>query len=150
MTKAVYLNDQDFTIVNDIDYDYMSKYKWVLRDGYVIRKLGTTTVSLHREIILRMGLVIPDKHVVDHSNRDRLDNRRCNLRVVTYSVNNSNKYKYCNNSSGFTGVSYNTESKKYHTYINVKGKTISLGCFEDIEDAKHVRLAAERFFLDKE
>jgi hypothetical protein len=48
--------------------------------------------------------------IVDHRNRDPLDNRRCNLRFVTKRQNNLNKK--CNNDTGFFGVCINHQGKR--------------------------------------
>jgi hypothetical protein len=40
------------------------------------------------------------------------------------------------NTSGFKGVSWNKQSKKWLAYINRDGKRDRLGLFDDIEDAK--------------
>lgn len=44
--------------------------------------------------------------IIDHINGDSLDNRIENLRIGTYTHNNSNKKKASNNTLGFSGVSW--------------------------------------------
>lgn len=79
------------------------------------------TIYLHHLTIGRpiFGLV------VDHINRNPLDNRRCNLRVVTYRTNNINKVK----SSKYYGTSFDKEWNKWIAQIAENGKTIKLGRF---------------------
>ena len=72
--------------------------------------------------------------VVDHINRNKLDNRRSNLRIVSYGFNNRNKDKRVGASSKFKGV-YLHHSNKWQAYINIDGKRCSLGLFEKEEDA---------------
>ncbi|MFA5292668.1 MAG: HNH endonuclease [Phycisphaerae bacterium] len=59
-----------------------------------------------------------DGQIVDHKNRDPLDNRRCNLRFATYRQNGLNKI--CKNTSGYIGVSINRKKDGYFCLANFK------------------------------
>ena len=72
---------------------------------------------------------------VDHRNGDGLDNRRCNLRIVTVSQNQHNSKIRCDNSTGFKGVSFNKRISKYTSQIQIEGKRVFLGYFNTPEDA---------------
>ena len=58
-----------------------------------------------------------------------------------------------NNTTGIRGVSFITSKQKYHAQITFKGKAISLGDFDKIEDAAEARKQAEEelfsTFLDE-
>jgi len=82
--------------------------------------------------------------IIDHINRKPLDNRRCNLRVVTKSQNSMNSKLGSNNSSGKKGVSYSIEKKKWHAYISLDGKRKFLGYFKHLNDAIEIREEAEK------
>jgi hypothetical protein len=81
-----------FTLVDgDYDGEYFSQYRWYLhKNGYVTRKGYSdgkrTIIYLHREICKP-----PDNLWVDHIDRDKLNNRSCNLRWVTPQENAQNR-----------------------------------------------------------
>ena len=58
-----------------------------------------------------------------------------------------NKIKNKNNTSGHKGVSWNKRNKKWITYITFQGKRIHLGYFDKKEDAIKARLKAEEEFF---
>lgn len=104
------------------------------------------TELLHRWI-LRLD---NSKLHVDHINHDTLDNTRGNLRIVTIAENAQNLRLKPNNTSGFTGVSWNKREKKWKSYIKVNGENKYLGSYKDIETAVRKRKEAEeRYFKYK-
>lgn len=79
---------------------------------------------MHRDIL---G-VVNDKNVfVDHINHNRIDNRRCNLRLVTKSQNNQNRSSLKNSTSKYLGVYI--RKGKWISRIKVNQKPIHLGTF---------------------
>ena len=80
---------------------------------------------------------------LDHWDRVRTNDSYGNLRERTQSQNVFNSPIRTNNTSGTTGVSYNTRSGKYRSYIIVRGTQIELGMHKNIEDAIAARKAAE-------
>ena len=84
-----------------------------------------------------------DEFEVDHINHVRNDNRLINLRFVTKSGNQRNRFRSSNNTTGVMGVTYNKANRKYVAYINVDGMNIYLGSFVSLEEATEVRKAAE-------
>lgn len=52
-----------------------------------------------------------------------------------------------NNTSGHRGVTYNVATGKWRAYIGFKGKIITLGGFDRIEDAVKARLGAEEQYF---
>ena len=71
---------------------------------------------------------------VDHINRDKLDNRRSNLRLVTHTQNCVNASLRVTNTSGFKGVNF-YRGKYWRAYIRVNYRHISLGFFPTAEAA---------------
>ena len=75
---------------------------------------------------------------VDHRNRNGLDNRRCNLRVVTKSVNMLNGNTPCTNTSGYRGVLWHERTGKWLARIKINGKQKHLGLFATAKEASNV------------
>lgn len=76
-------------------------------DGYVHVNLYKRGYCIHRVIWELFNEPLTENEVVDHIDGDKLNNSISNLRKTTELINQKNKRKYSNNSSGVTGVSYN-------------------------------------------
>lgn len=72
---------------------------------------------------------------VDHINGNKLDNRRCNLRIATNGQNSANKGPRRDAKSGIKGVRWHKNSRMWQARITLDGHTRSLGYFRAIEDA---------------
>lgn len=73
---------------------------------------------------------------VDHRDRDKINNRWANLRDVTPEVNAQNKSLYCNNTSGFKGVSYCHRKGRWYAKIKRRGRQRWLG-YHTTPEAAH-------------
>lgn len=140
--KIYFTNDDRFAIISKESFDVVSKYKWHIRpDGYVEAK------NKNKENILLHRLVTNFQYpIVDHINRNKLDNRLNNLRCVTASQNQVNKSIQKNNTSGITGVSWDKSRNKWHVMITVNHNHINLGRFDSLEEAREVRRKAEKIY----
>lgn len=122
-------------VIDAKDYEIVSSYRWYLRRGRntfygqanVRRADGTRIpLKLHR-------LLLPDAPVVDHIDRDGLNNTRENLRAVTMTENNRNSRMRVTNTSGYRGVF--ADQNQWQAQIQVNGKRRHLGRFSTAEDA---------------
>ena len=111
--------------------------------GYWMICIARKRYLAHRLAWLYEFGVMPDKFI-DHINRDKLDNRISNLRIVTRSENQQNHKKFKTNTSGASGVYWSKKTKRWNARIWVKGKAISLGYFRALEEAKAARGKAEK------
>ena len=148
-TSSIYLYDidgncKDKSIIDTEDTKNISIYRWKKSHfGYVVSI--TQNIKLHRII---MGLDNNDKRVVDHINGNKLDNRKCNLRICTRRENVWHKTKLSsNNTSGYIGVSYSKERRKWVAQIHLGNKGIYLGRYDNIEDAIAARKEAEEKYF---
>ena len=92
-----------------------SKKKTVYAERNVQKTDGTWTMQkLHRFI-----KNVSDPNVlVDHRDGNGLNNTRRNLRKVTASQSQQNRSKQSNNTTGISGVSWNTNAEKYEQAVN--------------------------------
>lgn len=129
-------NGDTFTVLlDDADADYFDQYNWNVTDhNYVARRIGKrSTVYLHR---LLNGE--PEGLLIDHKNRNRLDNRRENLRVCNRAQNNSNNETKRDNSSGYVGVRRN-RTGKWEAGFYDNNSYVYLGIFDDAAEAAKAR-----------
>ena len=85
----------------------------------------------------------PFKHL-DHINGEGTDNRIINLREVTKGQNSRNMKMDKRNTSGCTGVYWNSHRGKWISRITVNGKHKSLGYFDILDEAIKTRKSAEK------
>lgn len=88
------LTNSNLTALVDEDDEWATGRRWFLsQSGYAQRHWADLGEAhfLHQQIVDRMGIPRPLPYEVDHINRDTLDNRRRNLRVVTRAVNARNR-----------------------------------------------------------
>lgn len=109
---------------------------------YALRADDEKTSYIHRFI-----LEIPSEFQCDHINGDGLDNRRCNLRIVTNTQNKMNQHKIQAHSSSFKGVCWDKSRNKWTVSIKFNDKQIHLGRYiNEIDAAKTYDEAAKRLF----
>lgn len=104
----------------------LSKYTWYLTStGYLAtRAKQDSPVGTPKQLIYMHRLIMmPPKDIeIDHINRDKTDNRKCNLRYADRSINCSNIGIQRNNTSGTTGVSFCRIKQKWRAYFGNKRK----------------------------
>lgn len=146
-----------YAIVDDRDYEWLSRFKWHLNStGYPKRYMSVResgfydkSISIHRSVWERhRGPLIPGFEL-DHINGNRQDTRLSNLRACTHLQNSQNRLIGKNNKSGYKGVTWYGHAglNKWVAHIRVDKKLISLGYFDDLQDAAQAyRQAAIKHF----
>jgi hypothetical protein len=127
---------------DDEDLTFLKQWTWYLSaSGYAIRidpyrhHYHLARYSMHVEIMRHHGHDLKGK-VVDHKDRDRLNNQKSNLRVSTILQNNQNKAHRATDKSPFKGVKLHKDGK-YHASIRL---TIDLGVYSTAEEAREAYL----------
>jgi len=140
--KLIPLTKGKFAMVDSADFNWLSKWKWYFCHGYAyhsFKELGWKVIAMHQLIAKT-----PNGYETDHINRNKLDNRRCNLRVVTTSQNQHNTVESIKNTSGYKGVTYHKRDRYWQASIRKDGTRFYLGSFKNIEDARKVYELASR------
>lgn len=125
------------------DYDLIKDYSWYINNkyGYCMTVHNNKTIYIHR-------LIMNDPEFeIDHINRNKSDNRKSNLRIVTSSQNNMNQKINMRNKSGVTGVYWYEKNNKWIAYINLNKKRYNLGYFDNKDTAIIARLKAEKEYF---
>lgn len=142
--KFILLTRGKIAIVDDADYDLLSTYHWQAKPGrntwYAYGRvygpgnpLGTVII-MHRMVINAVG----PKQIVDHINRNGLDNRRNNLRLATCSQNVNNSPAHWDAFSQIKGVSFDGTSKRRKRWtacIMRQSKRKRLGYYDTKQEA---------------
>ena len=113
--------------------------------GYLKIKINYNQYFAHRLAFLYMTGEWP-KEQIDHININKSDNRWCNLREANNGQNQSNALVYKSNKIGIKGVRWQKHHKKYEARLRFNKKTMSLGYYDDVEDAAKAYKNAAKFY----
>lgn len=131
-TKEVLIDTEKIEEVSRIFWHVARMY-----DGYFAvvgwDKQLQKEVSLHRYL-----MNYPDNIIIDHINRNPLDNRITNLRYATRSENSLNSTVQKNSFTGYKGIRLR-ENGKYQARITFNKRTMSLGHYNTLEEAIKAR-----------
>ena len=136
--KQISLTKGKIVLVDDEDFDYLNQFKWHVvqckSKFYAARKVNSKNITMHRFMTnAKKG------QIVDHKDRDGLNNQRFNLRFCTKRQNSFNSAP-----SGYRrykGVSLIKAKPKRYKYdrwvarIKTSKKAKSLGVYKTPEEA---------------
>lgn len=131
MAKKISLNNGQFAIVDDEDFDLVNQYVWQAH------KAGGKNPLVYAVSKLRMHRLViqcPKGLIVDHINGDPLDNRKSNLRICTNSENQQNTQSR-GGTSKYKGVSFSKKKKRWRASFMWQGQVFYCGSFATEEEA---------------
>jgi hypothetical protein len=147
-----------FTLLDESDAAWLKGWRWTIdKSNYVVRyeyvrgsgkkNEETRCYRLHR-LVMELGPWREDRREVDHINRDRLDNRKANLRVVTHAQQAQNRRKTRNwrgpASSRYRGVAWSAHAKRWTIRVWHEGKNINGGYFDSEDEANQAVIAMRK------
>lgn len=140
-----YTGRKNIEFIFDLDdYDRVSKKYWKFSCGYIY---ADKLLKLHNFIMNHE----PTKFlVVDHINRNPLDNRKENLRIISQQNNAINSSIGKNNTSGIIGVYFDNSKNKWRATLKIDGKQKTLFQSVDKDVCIIKRLEAELKYFGKE
>jgi hypothetical protein len=128
------------------DIEKVRGYRWYLStQGYAVAKNkhnNRRNLAMHR-------LIYPYGVMGDHVDRNRLNNRKANLREANSQENCMNQGIRSTNTSGFRGIYWDKSREKWSADIMYSGKKYHLGRFTLKEDAISARIKAEKELFGK-
>jgi hypothetical protein len=131
------ISKSDFEKANEYPGAWMAKWDNHTQSYYVYGKLYLGDGKYKQVYLHRWITNCPKGYVVDHIDRDTLNNRSENLRIATISQNAQNRKEVqVNNTSGIRGVYRCKKSGKWIARITVNYKKIHIGKFDNLFDAE--------------
>ena len=116
MPKNIQLTKGYVAIIDDEDFERVSKIKWhvhTVNDPLKPPYASGYLKKPYRLVLLHRFIMNPPKDLqIDHINGNSLDNRKSNLRVCTANQNKANHKKHRNSKSRFIGVCPNSGGDK--------------------------------------
>jgi hypothetical protein len=136
-TVCIPLNQGKHALIDADDFGTVGQFRWWIDSvGYAhtfirVRPGERRTVRLHRMIMRE-----PELLQVDHLNTDRLDNRKCNLRLCDRKENSRNRNTNRGSKrSRYKGVTQHQGSPRWIARIRIGVKKLNLGVFDSENDA---------------
>ena len=153
MTHEIPLTQGKIALIDDDDYEEISKYKWFAnKRGKTYYAIRNSTYENGKRYLIYMHSIIagtPKGMETDHMNGNGLDNRKENLRFCSPMENTYNRPEMKRKTPKFSkykGVYWRKSRNKWHVRIQANGKREYVGMYDDeIEAAKAYDAAAKKF-----
>lgn len=107
-------NSDDMFWIDFEDFQRVKDHTWSVDNGYIKARINMQLVRLHRFV-----KNVRDDILIDHKNRNKLDNRKSNLRECNNAQNLHNSGKNINNTSGFKGVYFDALNRRWRAEIHL-------------------------------
>lgn len=143
--KEIILTKGKIALVSDEDFEYVNQWKWCTHVGksgfYAKRNIHfpkdengkrlQKTIFMHSIIGNRIGII----GIIDHKDRNPLNNTRDNLRSSSNSQNGANRKSKRNSTSQYLGVHLQSKYNKWIASMTYEKKIVYIGCYSKEEEA---------------
>lgn len=126
------------TQVDDEDFAWLSQYSWRASVTtpwlvYAMTDIQEEDGKIHTIGMHRLLVSAPEGSLVDHADRNTLNNKKENLRLATKRQNSANSRDRIRATSKYRGVCQTTYNKvvKWRARITLNGRSIHLGVFDN-------------------
>lgn len=113
-------------------------------NGYTRAMINGKTYGVHNLTYLYVNGTLPKEGAVDHIDRNGLNNKWDNLRLVDNTCQMRNQGVQKNNKSGVNGVCWCGRRDRWVALIGSNGKQKQIGYFRNLTDAVFARYASEQ------
>lgn len=132
------------------DSELILRHKWCITKadcGYYAQTAIVIDGKQRRVEMHRLIMGSQPGKLIDHKDRNGLNNRRSNLRFCTPSQNRCNTRGKINSRTGYKGVFTAAQTKNFRAQIRMAGKTIHGGMFKTPAEAaaRYNELALQYF-----
>lgn len=136
--KEIPLTRGYIALVDDEDYDRAMQYNWRATTSIEARRVYIYACRWKpigkgkRVIEYLQKFILNTPHLIDHVNRDGLDNRKSNLRLATFGQNNQNmiKKQHKKNSSQYKGVGFHKGMHRWRVRLTTNYVECVIGYYD--------------------
>lgn len=131
-------------LIDKEDFEKVSKGQWYVfmnrKNSYlkdIIEILYTISVNGKTKVYNIYQWILDSKYknvIIDHKNRNRLDNRKCNIEISDATKNRINQT--------YKGYNYDKRTRKYLVRISINKKAINIGRYNTELEAETIYLKA--------
>lgn len=148
--KKILLTQGQIALIDDQDLELINQYKWCAH--FKPKKNGGIYTAVHSSksktiLMHRLIMNAKEKTIVDHIDRNPLNNQRSNLRFANNISNAGNQGLRSNNTSGYKGVTWSKNKQVWRAQIGINRTIKNLGTYKTVElAAAAYDKAAQEYF----
>ena len=143
--KAIKLTQNKEALVDDEDFLKLNKHKWyaqrIHKSIYAVRAIGKKKIYMHQDVMKsKKG------QMIDHLDRNGLNNQKSNLRFCTYSENNKNRNAF--GESKYKGVTIIRQGDRIYYKAEgwLNGKNLYIGLYRTEIEASNAYILKQSEF----